>query len=106
VQIRAIANNLACFYAYLNIYSADNMNRNNFSEGKSASYDIQLRRLESISEGKIALTLTNGSEVVQASTTSLVASVHKDHAPIFDLDASTEWAVDSDRLEAVSNDRD
>lgn len=103
VQIRAIADGLAVFYTYLHAYSADNTNRNDYTD--DPRYKIQLNKLQGIAEGDIALTLTNGSLVVQASTTSLVSSANNNYTPIFDMDTSTSWAVDSDRLDDISNDR-
>jgi phage gp36-like protein len=105
VQVRALANNLAQYYTYLNAYSADNINRNNWSEGQSTRYEIQLKKLEAIADGSMALTLTNGSLVLQASATSLVMSANKDYQPIFDLDTSTAWTLDSDRKDDISNGR-
>lgn len=105
VQVRAIADALACFYTYLYAYSADNINRNNFADSESAKYDIQLKKLKALANGDMVLTLTTGSSVVQASTTSLVTSANKSYTPIFDVDTSTSWSVDSDRKDSISNDR-
>lgn len=105
VQIRMIADCLAQFYTYLGIYSADNMNRNNFSEGQSTKYEIQLKRLESIADGTISLTLTNGSIVLQPSSTSVVMSANMNYTPTFNVDTCTSWKTDPDRLEDIANDR-
>jgi phage gp36-like protein len=103
VQIGAIADGLAVFYSYLYVYSADSMNKSDFAD--DPRYKIQLSKLKSIAEGDIALTLTNGSLVLQASTTSMVTSANKDYIPIFDMDTITSQGMDSDRLDAISNDR-
>lgn len=105
VQVRMIADCLAQFYTYLGLYSADNMNRNNFSEGQSTKYEIQIKRLESIADGTISLTLTNGSLIVQPSSTSMVVSANMNYASTFNVDTCTSWKTDSDRLEDIANDR-
>jgi phage gp36-like protein len=103
VQIRSIANGLSVFYTYLYVYSADNINQNDFTD--DPRYKIQLGKLKAIADGDIVLTMTNGSAVVQASSTSMVNSANKSYQPIFDLDTSTSWAIDSDRADEISNDR-
>jgi phage gp36-like protein len=105
VQVSAIADSLACYYTYLYVYSADNMNRNAFSEGQSTRYEIQLNKLKAIADGEVVLTVSGGGVVEQASSSSMVISANQSYTPIFDVDTSTSWGIDSDRSDAITNDR-
>jgi phage gp36-like protein len=103
VQIRAIADGLAVFYSYMYLYSSDSMNRNDFTD--DPRYKIQLSKLSAIADGEIRLTLTNGSAVVEPSSSSEVVSGNMRYATTFDVDTCTSWGVDSDRITTINDDR-
>jgi hypothetical protein len=66
---------------------------------------MQIKKLKALAEGEVALTISGGGVVAEASASSLVTSVSKDYQPMFDLDTSTSWKLDADRADVIANDR-
>jgi len=61
--------------------------------------------LEKIRKQELILLDSTGSEVARADRGSLIESTREQYTPVFDLDSSTSWGVDSDLVDTIENDR-
>lgn len=66
-----------------------------------------LANLKSVSEGLLSIADTSGSLITDSSDSQYaVSSNTSDYAQTFDVDTSTAWEIDSDRLDDVDDGRD
>lgn len=69
------------------------------------TYKEDLKMLADIRDGKTQMALTDGSAVGAISTTRFISST-QGYAQTFDLDTSTSWAVDTDRVDDIADGRE
>ena len=96
---RTISFDIAAYYTIRAFSSRDWPNRNAMLEDFGKAFDT----LKMIEEGKMKLALTDGSLIGPLSTFAQTNRTNED--PVFDLDDPTQWAVDQNRIDDMSNSR-
>ena len=103
--IRTLAEDIVSYYVMRSFYSQDAQNRSEYLEEFK---DKALEDLDAIMNGDIDLVDTSGS-AIPVQTTEVedrISSTTEDYQPFFDIDDSTDWAFDEDRLDEVEDARD
>ena len=100
--IRTLSKRLTQCQIILGSYVQDGERDNDYWK---AYCDQAYKTLESIRDGKTKLAITDGS-ILTPTLTNRFKSNNEDYTPIFGLDTSTAWVVDSDKLDAISDSRD
>lgn len=98
---REISFDLAAYWTIRAFSTRDWPNKNELLEDYKEVFDL----LKMLEEGDLALALTDGSILAQA-TTSLISSNREGEAPIFDVDEPTAWQVDQNRLDDIEASKD
>lgn len=98
---REMSFDMAAYWTIRAFSTRDWPNRNELLDDYKQVFE-DLKLLES---GEMTLALTDGSTLAQA-TSLLISSNREGQGSIFDVDTSTAWAVDQDRLDALDGSRD
>lgn len=100
--INTIATILAAYYVTEAQFSGGQANK---SEWVNNKYSQMMKLLDQLAEGKMDLVATAGT-VIDRTNTDEVSSNTSGYAPTFGEDDEINQAVDSDKLDDISNDRD
>jgi len=102
--LKSICEDIVTYYSLRSLFSGDNSNINEWTE---KYYDPAMDELKMIQEGEVDLYNSAGSLIAERSTTgdAKVESNTEDYSPTFGEDKHTSWAVDSDKLDDISDDR-
>lgn len=98
---REMSFDMAAYWTIRAFSTRDWPNRNELLD----DYKQVFEDLKLLEAGEMKLTLTDGSIISQA-TTSLISSNREGQGPIFDVDTSTAWKPDEQRLDALEGSRD
>lgn len=97
--LKTISEDISVYYYYRSSYLRDSMV---IPETIQELYDRAMVNLDLLRERKIDLSDSTGAVISERSTKSRVASTTEKYTPTFDLDSSTSWSVDRDRLDDVA----
>lgn len=103
-----IAEDITSYYTYRSLYAKDNHNTSQrISEYGGDGTTTAFALLEQIRIGEIDLVTTAGALISERTTeqTDSVQYTNESYTPIFDVDDTMNWSVDSDRLTAISEAR-
>lgn len=98
--IRDLSEDIACYYAIRGSYTQDGQRDNKYLD----DFKEAISTLEEIRDGKTHLVLTDGTAVNPMASNRYLSST-KDYAPTFNLDTTTAWKTDSDRLSDIEDER-
>jgi len=103
-MIRAISNDLVCYYTYRSFYTQDNHNKSEYFE---ELYGQAREDLKMIREGDIDLVDTSGSDATPTTNDelALLDSTTYDYQSFFDVDDTLEWKFDTDLEDSISGNR-
>lgn len=99
--VATISEDLACCYFVRGSYVQDGQRENRYDE-KFCNAAMEL--LQQMKDGKIPLTLTDGS-LVPTRAASRMLSNTENYSPTFNQDEPTNWAVSSNRLDEIEGER-
>lgn len=99
--LRTLAEDMACYYVTRAAYTQDGQNRNQYLN----DWKLAKETLEEIKDGKVKLTLTDGS-LVPGISSSRMLSTTRDFSPVFNLDDPQNWKPDSGKLDEINSGRD
>lgn len=91
--LRSLTEDIACYFTLRGSFTQDGASRNDYADAYKEAMDVLLK----ISEGDIALTLTDGS-IVPALASGRILSSNEGYTPIFGRDEPTNWNRDSDEV--------
>lgn len=80
------------------IFTGDAQNTNNWTQG---FYDQNISLLKDIQDYKKDLLNTTGSAISERGFTSTDIQCSTEYSPTFDMDTSSAWAIDQDRLDDI-----
>ena len=98
--IRTISEDLASYYTIRGSYVQDGQRKNEYLP----AYKDAMSMLEQIRDGKLPLTLTDGSILAQDTTGRYKSNTEK-YTPIFDLDDEAAWGADPDQISDITDKR-
>ena len=97
---------LSTYYTYKYIYPSDNMNRNEFVDQTDDNTENNVfAQLKEIAEGKLLLTLTDGSLLDFKESSKRIRASHANFNPIFNIDSATAWSANSTLLDEIKSER-
>lgn len=101
--LRTLSEDIAAYYSYRSLYSADGQNDNEWTDKFKDAIEI----LNEIRQGDMDLVDTAGAmlPIRASSTVDDIASNTEDYTPTFGEDSSLDWAVDSTKINNLSDDR-
>lgn len=100
--IKTISTDLAAYFVMRSLFTKDAQNTNDWVDDLKFMALDTLKRIET---GQTKLYDINGEVITQLEVDDLYSDT-QDYTPVFDVDGEKEWAVDSDRLDDIDDDRD
>lgn len=104
--IKTICIDIAAYYVLRTLFTRDGVNRNDYLDDfllKHLDTSKKTGTLYDIYNGDITVVDASGNE--PAANTNMIESSTEDYIPTFDVDSDLEWAVDSNRLEDIADER-
>jgi len=101
LMITEITNNLAAYLIMRTIYTRDNVNVNKWVTTFKSDAEDAIKR---IMERKEILVDSTGAVV--AENEQAVESTTQNYTPTFNVDSDLNWAIDSDKLDDIADERD
>lgn len=98
--VETLSIEISAYFVMTTLFTNDSQNKNEWVEVFKASIET----LKNISDGKIEIIDSDGNAVT--SRVQSIKSTMQGHTPVFDLDSSENWAVDSDLQDEISDARD
>jgi phage gp36-like protein len=99
--VRTLSEDITAYFHIRGVSVQDGQRDNPWYE----SYKLALDMLKDIKDGKLGLSLTDGSSLAPASSSKFLSSTDG-YAQTFNLDDSDKWEVDADRLDEISDGRE
>ena len=99
--IRTAAEDMTIFFSLRSLYGGDNINTQNYED----LYNDHKEFLKELKEGTMDLVDTAGSVLTELGADNKIASNTEDYTPTFGEDTATAWKVDSEKLDAIADDR-
>ena len=103
-MLQTISEDLATYFSFRSLFSADNQNRNEWTD----KFQEAMTLLDEIRDSKIDLVDSTGnviSEREATTTDGLVDSNTISMQSFFDVDEPTDWKFDDDMLDTVGGNR-
>lgn len=103
--VRHITTQIAVHIAYNAIYSGESIEGNPYAERYEKWNNNAYATMKKIAAGEVAVVLASGAVVATNTDGRAIKGTHSDYKPVFDMDDPDQWKVDSDQLDAISDDR-
>ena len=101
--LKTISEDITSYYSYRSFFSSDNQNFNDWTD----KFKEAMALLDEIREGDMSLVDSSGNIIDEISTSQVdkIESTTQNYQSFFDEDDVTEWAVDSDKLDSIEDNR-